>query len=129
MSKHLRPPTVKVTTTPADRSTVVLEVEVAAEQVQRAIDEAVRHQARASARARASGPGKVPRPMLERALGIDRTDPEAARPHLRRRPRAPVPAQPSWTPREQEDLDVLELPGDARVADASSEGTGCHVHA
>jgi trigger factor len=70
---------VKVTTTPAEHSTVVLEVEVTAEQVQKAIDEAVRHQAR-GIRIPGFRPGRVPRPMLERALGIDRSDPDAADP-------------------------------------------------
>jgi trigger factor len=70
---------VKVTTTPAEHSTVVLEVEVTAEQVQKAIDEAVRHQAR-GLRMPGFRPGRIPRPMLERALGIDRDDPEAADP-------------------------------------------------
>ena len=69
----------KVTTTPAEHSTVVLEVEVTAEQVQKAIDEAVRHQAR-GLRMPGFRPGRIPRPMLERALGIDRDDPEAADP-------------------------------------------------
>jgi trigger factor len=70
---------VKVTTTPAEHSTVVLEVEVTAEQVQKAIDEAVRHQAR-GLRMPGFRPGRIPRPMLERALGIDRDDPDAADP-------------------------------------------------
>ncbi len=81
----------KVTTTPAPQSTMTLEVEVTPEQLQRAIDEAVRHQAR-GIRVPGFRPGKVPRPMLERAMGIDRTDPEAsdpiyddARDHLYRR--------------------------------------------
>ncbi len=81
----------KVTVTPAEHSTVLLEVEVTAEQVQRAIDEAVRHQAR-GLRMPGFRPGRIPRPMLERALGIDRSDPEApdpvyddARDHLYRR--------------------------------------------
>ncbi len=98
----------KVTSTPADRSTVVLEVEVTPEQLQRAIDEAVRHQSR---RIRVPGfrPGKVPRSMLERAMGIDRADPAApdpiyddAREHLYQR--SVVEAV------RQEGLDVLELP-------------------
>jgi len=81
----------KVTVTPAEHSTVLLEVEVTAEQVQHAIDEAVRHQAR-GLRMPGFRPGRIPRPMLERALGIDRSDPEApdpvyddARDHLYRR--------------------------------------------
>jgi len=65
-----------VTLTPATGSTVVLEVEVPAGQLQRSIDESVRHLAQ---RTRVPGfrPGKVPRPMLERALGVRRDDPEA----------------------------------------------------
>ncbi len=98
----------KVTSTPADGSTVVLEVEVTAEQLQRAIDEAVRHQSR---RIRVPGfrPGKVPRSMLERAMGIDRADPAApdpiyddAREHLYQR--SVLDAV------RQEGVDVLELP-------------------
>ena len=69
----------KVTTTPAEHSTVVLEVEVSADQVQKAIDEAVRHQSR-GLRMPGFRPGRIPRSMLERALGIDRTDPETADP-------------------------------------------------
>ena len=80
----------KVSTTTSDRSTVVLDVEVPAERVRSAVDEAVRHQ---GARVRIPGfrPGKVPRQMLERALGVDRSDPakpdpiyDDARDHLYR---------------------------------------------
>jgi trigger factor len=99
---------VKVTSTPAEHSTVVLEVEVTAEQVQKAIEEAVRHQAR-GLRMPGFRPGRIPRPMLERALGIDRTDPEAADPvyddardHLYRR--SVVEAA------KQTDLVPVELP-------------------
>ena len=62
-----------------DRSTIVLEVELTAQELQRAIDEGVRHLAR---RTRVPGfrPGKAPRPILERALGIDRSDPDAPNP-------------------------------------------------
>ena len=69
----------KVTTRPAERSSVVLEVEFPQERLQRQIDESVRHLAR---RTRVPGfrPGKVPRPMLERALGIRRDDPDAENP-------------------------------------------------
>ena len=113
--------TVKVTSTPADRSTVVLEVEVTPEQLQRAIDEAVRHQSR---RIRVPGfrPGKVPRSMLERAMGIDRSDPavpdpiyDDAREHLYQR--SVVDAV------RQEGLDVLELPS-APEWITFEEGTG-----
>ncbi len=60
-----------VTTTPAPRSTVVLEVELPADRLQRAIDESVRRLGR---RTRVPGfrPGKAPRVMLERALGVQR---------------------------------------------------------
>ena len=99
----------KVTATPSENSTVVVDVEVPADRLSRAIDEAVRHQAR---RTRVPGfrPGKVPRPMLERALGIHRDDPslpdpiyDDAREHLYER--SIVEAL-----REQPDLDVLEIP-------------------
>jgi trigger factor len=100
---------VKVTATPADRSTVVLEVEVPAARVHAAVDEAVRHQQR---RVRVPGfrPGKVPRQMLERAMGINRADPtvpdpiyEDAREHLYER--TVIEAL-----RQESELDVLELP-------------------
>lgn len=99
----------KVTATPTESSSVVLEVEVPAQRVHAAVDEAVRHQQR---RVRVPGfrPGKVPRQMLERSLGINRADPTApdpiyddAREHLYER--TVIEAL-----REQPDLDVLELP-------------------
>jgi trigger factor len=57
-----------VTATPAPKSSVVLEVEVPAERLTRAVDEAVRALGR---RTRVAGfrPGKAPRPVLERVLG------------------------------------------------------------
>ncbi len=57
-----------VTATPAPKSSVILEVEVPAERLGRAVDEAVRALSR---RTRVSGfrPGKAPRPVLERVLG------------------------------------------------------------
>ena len=60
-----------VTATPAPRSTVVLEVELPADRLQQAIDESVRRLGR---RTRVAGfrPGKAPRVMLERALGVQR---------------------------------------------------------
>ena len=111
----------KVTSTPGDRSTVVLEVEVDAQQLQRAIDEAVRHQSR---RIRVPGfrPGKVPRSMLERAMGIHRDDPEVpdpiyddAREHLYQR--SVVDAV------REEAVDVLELPAAPEWL-SFEEGTG-----
>jgi trigger factor len=97
-----------------DRSTVVLEVHITDKELQNAINEGVRHLAR---RTRIPGfrPGKAPRPIIERALGIDRSDPEApdpvydeAREHLYQRTlvRAvsdsgkdvlELPREPSWT--------------------------------
>jgi trigger factor len=70
---------IKVTTRPAERSTVVLEVEFPPEQVRRAVEESVRHLAR---RTKVPGfrPGKAPRALLERALGISRDDPGAPNP-------------------------------------------------
>jgi trigger factor len=57
-----------VTATPAPKSSVVLEVEVPAEKLSRAVDDAVRALSR---RTRVAGfrPGKAPRPVLERVLG------------------------------------------------------------
>src|SRR5829696_3611452 len=61
-------PPMNVTATPAPKSSVVLEVEVPAERLTRAVDEAVRALGR---RTRVAGfrPGKAPRPVLERVLG------------------------------------------------------------
>ena len=58
----------QITATPAPRSTVVLEIELPAERLERAVDTAVRHLSR---RTRVPGfrPGKAPRPLLERHLG------------------------------------------------------------
>ena len=65
-----------VTMTPAPRSTVVLEVELPADRLQLAIDESVRRLGR---RTRVPGfrPGRAPRVMLERTLGVRRDDPDA----------------------------------------------------
>jgi trigger factor len=58
----------QITTTPAPKSTVVLEIEVPSERLDREIRDAVQHLSR---RTRVPGfrPGKAPRPVLERALG------------------------------------------------------------
>jgi trigger factor len=91
-----------------DRSTVVLEVQITDKELQNAINEGVRHLAR---RTRVPGfrPGKAPRPIIERALGIDRSDPEApdpvydeAREHLYQRTVVKAVADSG--------RDVLELP-------------------
>jgi trigger factor len=114
-----------VTLTPAARSTVVLEVEVPAAQLQRSIDESVRHLAR---RTKVPGfrPGKVPRPMLERALGVRRDDPAApnaiyddAKEHL-------FESSVLEALREQ-DLDVLEIPQPEWVAFREGEGATYRV--
>lgn len=109
------------TTRPADRSTVVLEVDLPPNRVARSIDEAVRHLGR---RTRVPGfrPGKVPRPMLERALGVSRSDPEApdpiyddAKEHLYGR--SVIEAL------RDSDLDVLEIPPEPEWT-SFAEGTG-----
>ena len=91
-----------------DHSTIVLEVHITDKELQSAINEGVRHLAR---RTRIPGfrPGKVPRPILERSLGIDRSDPSApdpvydeAREHLYQRTIV--------TALLESDKDVLELP-------------------
>jgi len=58
----------QITATPAPNSTVVLEIELPADRLDRAVGEAVRH---LSQRTRVPGfrPGKAPRPVLERHLG------------------------------------------------------------
>ena len=91
-----------------DRSTIVLQVEITAQELQQAIDEGVRHLAR---RTRIPGfrPGKAPRNIVELALGIDRSDPEApdpvhdeAREHLYERTAVRALAESG--------RDILELP-------------------
>jgi trigger factor len=97
-----------------EESTLVLDVTLTPKELQAAINEGVRHLAR---RTRIPGfrPGKVPRQLLERSMGIDRSDPEApdpvydeAREHLYERTvikalteaKADVleiPSQPEWT--------------------------------
>ena len=76
---NAEPGQMKVSMRPAERSSVVLEVEFPADRVRRQIDESVRHLAR---RTKVPGfrPGKVPRPLLERALGVRRDDPDAENP-------------------------------------------------
>jgi trigger factor len=62
------PRAMNVTTSPAPKSSILLEIELPAERLSRAIDEAVRALSR---RNRVPGfrPGKAPRPVLERFLG------------------------------------------------------------
>jgi trigger factor len=101
-----------------DQSTVVLEVQITDKELQNAINEGVRHLAR---RTRIPGfrPGKAPRPMIEHALGVDRSDPDApdpvydeAREHLYQRTLIQavtesgkdvleLPREPEWTSFEE----------------------------
>ena len=98
----------KVTTRPAQRSSVVLEVEFPADQVRRQVDESVRHLAR---RTKVPGfrPGKVPRPLLERALGVRRDDPDAANPIYDDAKEHLFERSVLDAVRDQ-DLDVLQIP-------------------
>jgi trigger factor len=97
-----------------DQSTIVLEVQITDKELQNAINEGIRHLAR---RTRIPGfrPGKAPRAMVERAYGIDRSDPEnpdpvydEAREHLYQRTVIKavtesgkdvleLPREPEWT--------------------------------
>ena len=101
-------PSLKVTTRPAPRSSVVLEVEFPPEQVRRTVDESVRHLSR---RTKVPGfrPGKVPRPLLERALGVRRDDPEAPNP-LYDDAKEHLFESSVVQAVQQENLDVLSIP-------------------
>jgi trigger factor len=110
----------KVTTRPAEHSSVVLEVEFPSDQVRTQVTESVRHLAR---RTKVPGfrPGKVPRPLLERALGIRRDDPDAENPiyddakeHLFER--SVLEAV------REKDLDVLQIPDPEWTAFAEDSG-------
>ncbi|MEO6351436.1 MAG: trigger factor [Candidatus Limnocylindrales bacterium] len=110
----------RVTTRPAERSSVVLEVEFPADQVKRSVEQSVRHLSR---RTKVPGfrPGKIPRPILERALGIRRDDPAApnsiyddAKEHLFES--SVIEAV------KEKDLDVLSIPAPEWLA--FEEGTG-----
>ena len=91
-----------------DRSTIVLEVEITAQELQRAIDEGVRHLAR---RTRVPGfrPGKAPRQILERALGTDRSDPDSPNP-IHDEAREHLYERTVLQALQEADRDVLELP-------------------
>lgn len=104
-----------------ERSTIMLEVHLTEQELQRAVDEGVRHLAR---RTRIPGfrPGKAPRPILERALGIDRSNPDApnpiydeAREHLYER--TVIEAL------READKDVLEMPREPEWT-SFAEGVG-----
>jgi trigger factor len=115
----------KVTTRAAERRSVVLEVELAPERVRRSIDESVRH---LSQRTKVPGfrPGKAPRTLLERELGVRRDDPAAPNPvfddakeHLFEQ--SVVQAV------EQESLDVLSIPEPEWLAFAEETGAAYRV--
>ena len=110
----------KVSTRPAERSSVVLEVEFPAEQVKRSVEESVRHLAR---RTKVPGfrPGKVPRPLLERALGIRRDDPSAPNP-LYDDAKEHLFENSVLEAVREEELDVLSIPEPEWIEFA--EGTG-----
>jgi trigger factor len=92
----------------AGRSTIVLEVEITPQELQHAIDEGVRHVAR---RTRVPGfrPGRAPRPILERALGVDRSDPESPNP-IHDEAREHLYERTVIAALEEADRDILELP-------------------
>ena len=98
----------RVTTTPAGRSTVVLEVELPADRLQRQIEASVRHLGQ---RTRVPGfrPGKVPRPLLERALGVRHDDPSAPNP-LYDDAKEHLFEASVLDALRQSDLDVLSIP-------------------
>ena len=98
----------KVTTRPAPKSSVELEVEFAPDQVRRQVDESVRHLGR---RTKVPGfrPGKVPRQLLERALGVNRADPSAPNPLYDDAKEHLFESSVIQAVR-QEDLDVLSIP-------------------
>ncbi len=76
-SRTYNPGTMNVTSTPAPNSSVKLDIELPAEDLDRSIDEAVRRLAR---RTKVAGfrPGKAPRFMLERVLGPEAVLDEAS---------------------------------------------------
>jgi trigger factor len=115
----------KVTAEPAARSTVVLEVELPADRLQRSIDDAVRHLGK---RTKVPGfrPGKVPRPMLERALGtrrdtLDGRDPiyDDAKEHLFESTVAEA--------LEKSDLDALGIPSPEWTRFVEGEGAAYRI--
>ncbi|MDL2335929.1 MAG: trigger factor, partial [Chloroflexota bacterium] len=115
----------KVTTRPAERSSVVLEVEFPADEVQRSVAESVRHLAR-NTKVAGFRPGKAPRPLLERALGIRRDDPAApnaiyddAKEHL-------FESSVLEAAREQ-DLDLLAVPAPEWLTFSETDGASYRV--
>ena len=115
----------KVTTRPAERSSVVLEVEFPADRVRRQVDESVRHISR---RTKVPGfrPGKVPRPVLERALGMRRDDPLAENPIYDDAKEHLFEHSVLEAVRDQ-DLDVLSIPEPEWTSFAEESGAAYRV--
>jgi len=110
----------KVTTRPAEHSSVVLVVEFPADQVQTQVRESVRHLAR---RTKVPGfrPGKAPRPLLERALGVRRDDPDAENPIYDDAKEHLFERSVLDAVREKE-LDVLQIPEPSWTSFAEDSG-------
>lgn len=115
----------KVTSRPAPRRSVVLEVELPAERVRRTVDESVRHLGR---RTKVPGfrPGKVPRPLLERALGMRRDDPSAPNP-LYDDAKEHLFETSVLQAVQQENLDVLSIPEPEWLSFAEATGATYRV--
>jgi trigger factor len=115
----------KVSARPAERSSVVLEVEFQPDEVRRSVEESIRHLSR---RTRVPGfrPGKIPRPILERALGIRRDDPDAPNP-IHDDAKEHLFENTVLEAVKQQDLDVLSIPAPEWVAFAEGEGATYRV--
>jgi trigger factor len=116
---------VRVSTTPTGRSSVVLEVEFPAERVQRSVEESVRHLAR---RTKVPGfrPGKAPRQLLERALGVRRDDPDSPNPVYEDAKDHLFESSVLDAVREQE-LDVISIPEPEWVSFEEASGAAYRV--
>jgi trigger factor len=112
---------VNTTIREGDDSTIVLDVQIDEKQLRAAIDEGVRHLAR---RTRVPGfrPGKTPRPILERALGIRRSDPEASNP-IHDEAREHLYERTVLAALRESEADILQIPA-APEWTAFEEGVG-----
>ena len=115
----------KVTTRPAERSSVVLEVEFPPEQVRRSVEDSVRHLAR---RTKVPGfrPGKIPRPVLELALGIRREDPDGPNP-LYEDAKEHLFERSVLEALKDSELDVLSIPAPEWLSFAEGAGASYRV--
>ena len=104
---------------------MVLEVEFPPERVQRQVAESVRHLSR---RTKVPGfrPGKVPRSMLERELGIRRDDPSAPNP-LYDDAKEHLFEHSVLEALKDSDLDVLSIPAPEWVAFEEASGASYRV--